>query len=132
MDRTLILLIDASGDTRAMYGDYFRYHGYAVAEAADGPEGLRLFRTLRPDLVVTELSDDPDWMRAIRTICGVGARRTTATIACSTTIDATWPLAPPSLDVDLALPKPISPRNLLLHAQHLLDARHLAVPSGPV
>jgi CheY-like chemotaxis protein len=122
MDKALILIIDESGDTRAMYGDYFRYHGYAVAEAADGLEGLRLYYKLQPDLVVTELSDEPEWIRALRTMRGHGHGRKTATIACSTTIDASWPYAPPGVDVDMALPKPISPRTLLLQAQHLLRA----------
>lgn len=120
MDTALILIIDESEDTRAMYGDYFRYHGYAVAEAADGAEALRLYYRLQPDLIVTELSDEPEWIRAIRTMRGQGGGRKTATIACSTTIDATWPYAPPGVDVDMALAKPTSPRTLLLQAQHLL------------
>lgn len=119
MPKALILIIDESEVTRAMYGDYFRHHGFAVAEAANGTEGLRLFRQRRPDLIVTELSDRPEWMQSIRSIRALAGRRT-AMIACSTTIDATWPVAPPGLDVDVALAKPISPRALLDQAQHLL------------
>jgi CheY-like chemotaxis protein len=119
MHKALILIIDESDVTRAMYGDYFRHHGFAVAEAANGTEGLRLFRQLRPDLIVTELSDRPEWMQSIRSIRALGARKT-GMIACSTAIDATWPVAPPGLEVDLALAKPISPRALLDQALHLL------------
>jgi DNA-binding response OmpR family regulator len=121
MHKALILIIDESDVTRAMYGDYFRHHGFAVVEAASGTEGLRLFRQRRPDLIVTELSDRPEWMQSIRSIRALGGRNT-GMIACSTTIDATWPVAPPGLDVDVALAKPTSPRALLDQARHLLGS----------
>lgn len=122
MQKALILVIDPSSDTRAMYGDYFRHHGYAVAEAADGAEGVRLFEQLRPDLIVTELSAEPEWLRSIQRIRGQGDGPRTAMIACSTTIDATWPAVPHDIEVDLALAKPISPRALLQQAELVLDS----------
>jgi CheY-like chemotaxis protein len=123
MEKPLILIIDRSEYTRAMYGDCFRHHGYAVMEAADGVEGLNLFREVEPDLVVTEVSRDPDWIEAIRAMRSPGPGRHTATIACSVTIDPAWPFAPAGFDVDLALAKPISPRALLLQAERVLAVR---------
>jgi CheY-like chemotaxis protein len=123
MEKPLILLIDPSVDTRAMYGEYFRFHGYTVAEAADTAEALRLFPELQPDLVVTEFSLDPEWCDAIRAMRDQGNGYKTATILCSVMIDAAWPFAPPGIEADLALPKPISPRALLLQAEQVLRAR---------
>jgi CheY-like chemotaxis protein len=129
MERALILIIDPSEETRAMYGDYFRYHGYEVVEAADGADGVRAARELKPDLVVTELSIAPDRIRELRTIRTGPRGRRPATIACSTSLDPSWPFAPAGVEVDMALAKPISPRALLLHAQYLLGHLTSKVPA---
>ena len=49
MQKARILIIDASADTRSMYADYFRYHGYQVAVAADGVEVLTKRAPKEPD-----------------------------------------------------------------------------------
>jgi CheY-like chemotaxis protein len=126
MQMPLILIIDQSAETRAIFGDYFRYHGYTVAEASSGAEGLRLFHELRPDLIVTELSNEPEWLEAMREMRGQRDGRRPATIICSIMIDPSWPFAPAGYDADLALAKPISPRALLLQAQQVLRARSRA------
>jgi CheY-like chemotaxis protein len=120
MHRALILIIDPSRETRTIYADYFRHYGYAVAEAADGDEGAELARSLRPNLIVTELSEEEDWVRAIRVVREDGTTRETAIIACSSLIEASWPCAPAGVQVDSALPKPTSPRTLLGEVQRLL------------
>jgi CheY-like chemotaxis protein len=120
MQQRLILIVDHDRSTRTMYADYFRHHGYAVAEAAFGAEGVRLFRQLRPDLIVTELSLEPDWVETLRTV-RTNNRFDTIIIACCASID---PGCPFSLDgVDRALSKPTSPRALLLEAEQLLGER---------
>jgi DNA-binding response OmpR family regulator len=121
MGKALILIIDPSRETRAIYADYFRFHGYDVVEAGDGAEGVRLYGELAPDLVVTELSGDPDWVPALGVVRSRGAGSRTPIIACSTVIDAHWPYAPSGLEVDSALAKPTSPRKLLMVAEHLLS-----------
>jgi CheY-like chemotaxis protein len=120
MHRALILIIDPSRETRTIYADYFRHYGYAVAEAGSGHEGAALARSLRPDLIVTELSEDHDWVQAIRVVRDDGSTRETAIIACSTLIEPSWPCAPAGVEVDSALPKPTSPRTLLDEVQRLL------------
>jgi DNA-binding response OmpR family regulator len=121
----LILIIDGSEYTRAMYSEYFRYHGYSVAEAGNATEGLHLARQLKPDLIVTELSDEPAWLWSIRRIRDGRAGHRPWIIACSTIIDASCPFGPPGVDVDLALAKPISPRALLLQMQLLLQSSRM-------
>ncbi|HSJ26177.1 MAG TPA: hypothetical protein VK929_15975 [Longimicrobiales bacterium] len=120
MQKALILIVDQSSATRAMYADYLRYHGYGVAEASTSAEGMRLSHSLRPDLVVTELPADHEWVQAIRVLGRDGAARETAIIACSTQIDPRWPYVPEGVDVDRALPKPTSPRTLLDEVMRLL------------
>jgi DNA-binding response OmpR family regulator len=130
MAKALILIIDESRDTRTMYADYFRYHGYAVAEAANGMEGARISREIQPDLIVTELTGEVDWLRAIRVVGHNGTARETAVIACSTVIDPCRPWLPHGVDIDAALAKPASPRTLLHEVEHLLGRRSLQLAAA--
>jgi len=52
----LILVVDDFEDNRAMYAEYLSYCGYAVEQACDGEEAVRLARELLPDVVVMDLS----------------------------------------------------------------------------
>lgn len=120
MGKALILLIDPSAVTRSMYADCFRHHGYEVVEADDAADGLRLFARLDPRLVVTELSDDPDWLDAIRMLRALVPGRRTPLILCSTHINAFCPVPPVGVDADVALAKPVSPLHLLMQVNALL------------
>ena len=50
-----ILVVDDEPSIREVVGLYLRRDGHAVVPAADGEEALRLFREVRPDLVVLDL-----------------------------------------------------------------------------
>lgn len=50
-----VLLIDDERMNRLIVGDYLRDSGYAVLEAESAAEGLRIFDTTRPDIVITDL-----------------------------------------------------------------------------
>lgn len=121
MKKALILIIDQSRETRAMYGDCFRYHGYAVVEAADGQEALRLCASRQPDLIVTELAEE--WADAIRALRTPGSGPEAATIVCSTRIDPVWLYLPSYIDAELVCAKPMSPGRLLGEAEDLLARR---------
>lgn len=120
MGKALILLIDPSAATRSMYADRLRHHGHEVVEAADAADGLRLFARLDPRLVITELSDDAGWLDAIRMLRALVPGLRTPVILCSTRIDRFCPVPPEGLDADVVLAKPVSPRDLLRHANALL------------
>ena len=120
MGNALILLIDPSAATRSMYADGLRHHGHDVLEAADATEGLRLFARFDPALVVTEISDDPDWLDALRMLRSLVPGQRTPLILCSTRIDGFWRATPVDIDADLALAKPISPLLLALEVNALL------------
>ena len=51
-----ILIIEDQTDQREMYASYFAVKGFLVLTARDGPNGLALARTHRPDVIVTDLS----------------------------------------------------------------------------
>jgi DNA-binding response OmpR family regulator len=51
----MILLIDDSDNERALIRKMLESGGHDVREAASGDEGLTLFGTLRPDLVICDL-----------------------------------------------------------------------------
>ena len=50
-----ILVVDDEPNIREVVGLYLRQDGHAVVVAADGEEALRLYRQVRPDLVVLDL-----------------------------------------------------------------------------
>lgn len=67
-----ILLIDDNAPERVLTRKLLELEGYAVAEAADGEEGLAAFRTTHPALVLCDLMmpgrSGFDIVRAIRTV----------------------------------------------------------------
>ena len=52
----LVLLVDDFQDNREMYAMYLEHSGMRVAEAANGHEALEQAFSLRPDLIVMDLS----------------------------------------------------------------------------
>jgi two-component system cell cycle response regulator DivK len=54
--RPLILVVDDVVDNRQMYAEYLEYDGYQVEQARNGIEALALAPTLRPALIVMDLS----------------------------------------------------------------------------
>jgi CheY-like chemotaxis protein len=52
----LILVVDDFEDNRAMYVQFLRFAGFRVAEAENGKVALDQATTLRPDLIVMDLS----------------------------------------------------------------------------
>ena len=52
----LILVVDDYQDAREMYAEYLQYSGFRVAEARNGNEAVAQARSLRPDLILMDLS----------------------------------------------------------------------------
>lgn len=72
MDAATILVIDDSPPVREMLATVLRRGGYQVVTAANGEEGLRVFRERTPDLVVLDLHmpelDGWETLERLRTI----------------------------------------------------------------
>ena len=54
MQRT-ILLIEDNEQNRYLTTFLLEQHGYQVVPAADGPRGIELARTLKPDLILLDI-----------------------------------------------------------------------------
>jgi len=52
----LILVVDDYDDAREMYAEYLQFCGFRVAEARNGNEALEQAFTLKPDLILMDLS----------------------------------------------------------------------------
>ena len=52
----LILVVDDYQDAREMYAEYLQFSGFRVAEAKNGNEAVTQARSLRPDLILMDLS----------------------------------------------------------------------------
>jgi CheY-like chemotaxis protein len=51
----LILIVEDNEKNRKLVRDVLAFHGYRLAEAETGEEGVRLARELRPDLVLMDI-----------------------------------------------------------------------------
>jgi CheY-like chemotaxis protein len=52
----LILVVDDYDDAREMYSEYLQFCGFRVAEARNGNEALEQAFSLKPDLILMDLS----------------------------------------------------------------------------
>lgn len=68
--RPLILCVEDNEDSRAMYAAFLTRAGFRVVEASNGQEGLERARSLRPDLIVLDISlpvmDGHEMLRQLR------------------------------------------------------------------
>ena len=55
-DSPLILVVDDYQDAREMYAEYLQFSGFRVAEARNGNEAVTQALSLRPDLILMDLS----------------------------------------------------------------------------
>jgi len=51
-----ILVIDDEPDTRTYFSSLLEDNGYVVSEAANGEEGLRMARSVKPDLITLDVT----------------------------------------------------------------------------
>ena len=52
----MILVVDDYQDAREMYAEYLQYSGFRVAEARNGNEAVTQASSLKPDLILMDLS----------------------------------------------------------------------------
>jgi two-component system, cell cycle response regulator DivK len=50
-----ILIVEDNENNRSLFRDILTFHGYGVAVAADGQEGVTLARELMPDLILMDI-----------------------------------------------------------------------------
>ncbi|HEY2511822.1 MAG TPA: response regulator [Polyangiaceae bacterium] len=120
----LVLLVDDDEDSRFLYAQYLTgVAGYRVAEASDGRRAIEAASTLRPDVVIMDLSlpNVTGWeaMRALRS----GAATRTIPIVALTGHTQVHPQdqgASGALEFDAILVKPCLPKVLVERVEALL------------
>ena len=55
-DGPLVLIVDDNPGHRELYASFLDHHGFRVAEAADGHEGVAAARAVRPDVILMDLA----------------------------------------------------------------------------
>lgn len=118
MDRPLILVVDDEPKIRDIVHRYLQADGFAVAECADGPGGLRAAIEQRPDLVVLDIMlpglDGIEVLRRLREVSQVPVILLTAR---DEEVDKLIGLA---VGADDYLTKPFSGRELAARARVIL------------
>jgi CheY-like chemotaxis protein len=121
----IVLLADSDADTRTMYSEFFRFHGYRVVSVLTGRDALAL--APRVDLVVTEslLPGDMDGLELVTRLKGdeLTARLPVVVVtACAWNTDRDRARR---AGCDLYFSKPCLPHDLMRAIRRLLGASKL-------
>ena len=116
-----ILLIDDDHQVRALMRAALQHAEHQVTEAADGQEGVELFKRLRPDAVVCDLfmpgREGLETIRELRAVSRVGIL---AISACPFTFDHDLLIIACRLGANAALAKPFRVADLVASVEVLL------------
>lgn len=109
---TSVLIVEDSAGTREMYASYFRGQGYVTSTAADGYEALASVRACGLDMILLDLSlPELDGWELARRFRADHGTRCVPIIAVSARADLSARMM--SAGVDLFVPKPVTPADLL-------------------
>ncbi len=123
-----ILVVDDEPGVRELVGLHLRRDGHGVIAAADGGEALRLFRRIRPDLVVLDLTlPGPGGLAVCRRI---RSERRVPLIVLAARGREEDGIAGLDLGADDYVVKPFSPRELAARVRAVLR-RSKAFSAGP-
>jgi CheY-like chemotaxis protein len=124
-----VLIIDDDPDYVKAVGALLQGAGYAVHSAASGAEGLRLARSLVPDLVLLDviMGDPHEGFSILRQMRAVPTLARTPVVIVSSLYTNDLPVFQVSPDggwipADLILPKPVDPARLLAEAARLTNS----------
>src|SRR4051812_41586026 len=131
--RGTVLLVDDIEDCRDVYGQFLRYSGYEVIEAADGDEALAKANAIAPDAIVMDL-----WMPHLdgwETIRRLKAAPATSHIPILVLTGDAYAQA--RRDAEEAgcqayLVKPCLPDHVAAEVNRLVDAARAGVETAPV
>ena len=116
-----ILIIEDQEDNRAIMRDVLSTAGYALIEAVDGAEGVRLARSERPDLILMDIQLPVlDGYEATRQIRAVADLKSVPIIAVTSYALSGDEAKSREAGCDGYVAKPFSPRELLARVRALL------------
>jgi CheY-like chemotaxis protein len=121
--RPLILVVDDYQDAREMYAEYLQYSGFRVAEAKNGNEAVAQARSLRPDLILMDLSlPGMDGWEATRVLKADEATRHIPIVALTGHALAGASEGARKAGCDSFVTKPCLPDDLVVEVKRMLDA----------
>ena len=116
-----ILIIEDQEDNRAIMRDLLSTAGYALIEAVDGEEGVRLARSERPDLILMDIQLPVlDGYEATRRIRAISDLKSVPIIAVTSYALSGDEAKTREAGCDSYVAKPFSPRELLAKVRALL------------
>lgn len=121
--RPLVLLVDDSPDSRAMYAEYLELEGFRVLEADDGAEAVAVARRESPDALIMDVGLPAiDGIEATRILRGDPATEGIVVLALSGHGSETEQRAMDA-GVDRYVRKPCLPNELVDVVRALLSGR---------
>ena len=120
--RKSILIVEDDSGLRALWRTALRLEGYAVAEAGDGLEALKLIEASPPDLVVLDLGlPEVDGVAVRKDLAEqVFSRHIPIVVITGSTEDLSY------LDVNCILKKPVTVDHVILVIRRCIES---AVPA---
>jgi CheY-like chemotaxis protein len=121
-----VLIIDDDPDYVTAVSALLAGAGYAVHSAANGTDGLRLARTLLPDIVLLDviMTERTEGFTTLKQMRAVPALARTPVVIVSSIYTSDLPVFQVSPDAgwvpaDMILPKPLDPARLLAEVARL-------------
>ena len=122
-DRQRVLVVDDYPDAREMYAEYLQYSGFRVAEAKNGNEAVAQARSLRPDLILMDLSlPGMDGWEATRVLKADDATKHIPIVALTGHALAGASEGARKAGCDSFVTKPCLPDDLVVEVKRMLNA----------
>jgi len=119
----LILVVDDYQDAREMYAEYLQYSGFRVAEARNGNEAVAQAFSLRPDLILMDLSlPGMDGWEATRLLKGDDRTKHIPVVALTGHALAGASEGAKKAGCDSFVTKPCLPDDLVVEVRRMLGA----------
>jgi CheY-like chemotaxis protein len=119
----LILVVDDYQDAREMYAEYLQYSGFRVAEAKNGNEAVAQARSLKPDLILMDLSlPGMDGWEATRVLKADEATKKIPIVALTGHALAGASEGARKAGCDSFVTKPCLPDDLVVEVKRMLNA----------
>ena len=119
----LILVVDDYQDAREMYAEYLQFSGFRVAEARNGNEAVAQARSLKPDLILMDLSlPGMDGWEATRVLKSDDETRRIPIVALTGHALAGASEGARKAGCDSFVTKPCLPDDLVIEVKRMLNA----------